>query len=53
MEKILLVNSENSSILWNLSLIHIFLTTDKSICLADLEQDLAKTFLGKYGIRVE
>ena len=29
------------------------LTTDKSICLADLEQDLAKTFLGKYGIRVE
>ena len=29
------------------------LTTDRSICLADLEQDLAKTFLGKYGIRVE
>ena len=29
------------------------LTTDRSLCLADLEQDLAKTFLGKYGIRVE
>lgn len=29
------------------------LTTDRSICLADLEQNLAKTFLGKYGIRVE
>ena len=29
------------------------LTTDRSLCLADLEQDLSKTFLGKYGIRVE
>ena len=29
------------------------LTTDRSLCLADLEKDLAKTFLGKYGIRVE
>ena len=29
------------------------LTTDRNLCLADLEQDLSKTFLGKYGIRVE
>lgn len=29
------------------------LTTDSNLYLADLEQDLAKTFLGKYGIRVE
>lgn len=29
------------------------LTTDKSLSLVDLERALAKTFLGKYGIRVD
>ena len=29
------------------------LTTDKSLSLVDLERALAKTFLGRYGIRVD
>ena len=29
------------------------LTTDKSLSLVDLERALAKTFLGKHGVRVE
>ena len=29
------------------------LTTDRSLSLAALEHDLAKTFLGKYGVRIE